>query len=55
MGELKDKIKGNVNEAVGKAKQESGNPNTRDEGAAQEMKGEAQKVRGEVKGALKDD
>ena len=36
MGELTDKIKGNVNEAIGKVKQKSDNPNTRDEGAAQE-------------------
>jgi uncharacterized protein YjbJ (UPF0337 family) len=52
MGELTDKIKGNVNEAVGKAKQESDNPDTRDEGTAQEVKGEAQQVKGAVKGAL---
>ena len=38
MGELADKIKGNVNEAIGKAKQHSGDPDTRDEGAAQELR-----------------
>jgi len=52
MGELTDKIKGNVNEAVGNAKQHSNDPETRDEGAAQEAKGEFQQVKGAVKGAL---
>ncbi|WP_380872442.1 UPF0337 protein [Sphingomonas sp. DBB INV C78] len=55
MGELTDKIKGNVNEAIGKAKQKSDNPETRDEGAAQEVKGKAQQLEGKVKGALGDD
>ena len=52
MGELKDKIKGNVNEAIGKAKQKSGDPDTRDDGAGQELKGDLQQVKGAVKGAL---
>ncbi|WP_188055802.1 MULTISPECIES: CsbD family protein [unclassified Sphingosinithalassobacter] len=55
MGELGDKIKGNANEAAGKLKQESNNPETRQEGAAQEMKGKGQQASGEVKGALGDD
>jgi uncharacterized protein YjbJ (UPF0337 family) len=55
MGELTDKIKGNINEAVGKAKQQSKDPNKRDEGAAQEVKGKAQQFIGKVKGALGDD
>lgn len=55
MGELIDKIKGNVNEALGKAKQESKDPATRDEGAAQELKGKGQQLAGKVKGALGDD
>lgn len=55
MGELTDKIKGNVNEAIGKVKQESGNPDTRAEGAGQETKGKAQQLKGEVKGKLGDD
>ncbi|MHA6719773.1 CsbD family protein [Sphingomonas sp. RS6] len=55
MGELTDKIKGNVNEAVGKIKQQSNDPETRDEGAAQELKGKAQQGVGKVKGALGDD
>jgi len=55
MGELTDKIKGNVNEAIGKAKQNSSDPATRDEGAGQELKGKGQQVAGKVKGALGDD
>lgn len=55
MGELTDKIKGNVNEAAGKIKQNSSDPETRDEGAAQEVKGKAQQLGGKVKGALGDD
>ncbi|OYX47094.1 CsbD family protein [Sphingomonas sp.] len=53
MGELVDKIKGNVNEAVGKAKQQSNDPETRADGAAQE--GKAQQLGGKIKGALGDD
>jgi uncharacterized protein YjbJ (UPF0337 family) len=55
MGELIDKIKGNVNEAVGKAKQNSDDADTRAEGAAQEGKGKAQQLGGKIKGALGDD
>ena len=61
MGELTDKIKGNVNEAVGKAKQAmAGDGPDRDnelaaEGATQEGKGKAQQTIGKVKGALGDD
>lgn len=55
MGEFVDKVKGNVNEAVGKAKQESDNPNTRAEGQNQEVKGKGQQMAGEVKGKLGDD
>ena len=55
MGELVDKIKGNVNEALGKAKQQSNDPATRDEGAAQELKGKGQQVAGKIKGVLGDD
>lgn len=52
MGELTDKIKGNVNEAIGKAKQNSGDPATRDQGAGQELKGKFQEAKGAVKGAI---
>ena len=55
MGELTDKIKGNVNEAAGKMKQHSDNPETRAEGKNQEVKGKAQQLAGKVKGALGDD
>ncbi len=55
MGELTDKIKGNLNELAGKVKQESSNPETRDEGAAQELKGKGQQLGGKIKGALGDD
>ncbi|HEY0623133.1 CsbD family protein [Sphingomonas sp.] len=55
MGELVDKIKGNVNEAIGKAKQQSKDPETRAGGDRQEAKGKAQQFAGKVKGALGDD
>lgn len=61
MGELVDKVKGNVNEAIGKAKQAmAGDGVDRDEalaaeGAKQEGKGKAQQTIGKVKGALGDD
>jgi len=61
MGELVDKVKGNVNEAVGKAKQQSNDPETRakgkgqeTKGKGQETKGKAQQVKGSIKGALGD-
>jgi uncharacterized protein YjbJ (UPF0337 family) len=55
MGELTDKIKGNVNEAIGKAKQHSNDPDTKAKGAAQELKGKVQQTAGKIKGALGDD
>jgi uncharacterized protein YjbJ (UPF0337 family) len=66
MGELTDKIKGNVNELVGKAKQamagDADDPNRTHaddkldaEGKAQELKGKGQQFVGKVKGALGDD
>lgn len=55
MGELGEKIKGNVNEAIGTAKQQSGKPETRAEGRQQEAKGEAQQLKGEVEGKLGND
>lgn len=67
MGELTDKIKGNVNEAIGKAKRavaDHDRPDTeaearRDadlkaEGLGQEAKGKGQQFKGSVKGALGD-
>jgi uncharacterized protein YjbJ (UPF0337 family) len=66
VGELTDKIKGNVNEAIGKAKQAiAGDPNDPNrtakddklaaEGAGQELKGKGQQLVGKIKGALGDD
>jgi uncharacterized protein YjbJ (UPF0337 family) len=52
MGELTDKVKGAVNETIGKVKRQSDDPETRAEGDAQEAKGDFQKLKGEVKGAL---
>jgi len=54
MGELKDKAKGIANEAIGKVKQESDDPQTRAEGEAQETKGEFQNLKGDVKGLFGD-
>ncbi len=55
MGELTDKLKGGVNKAVGKAKQQSADPATRQDGSGQELKGKGQKVKGAIKGALGND
>ena len=59
MGEFVDKVKGNTNEAVGKARQAVGDAVDSKEmqakGLKQEAKGEAQKAAGTVKGALRDD
>jgi len=55
MGELKSKVEGNVNEAIGKAKKQSNDPETRAEGRGQEVKGKAQQAKGEVQGAIGDD
>jgi uncharacterized protein YjbJ (UPF0337 family) len=58
MGELTDKAKGLANEAAGNVKQGVGkatdNRSLQGEGIAQERKGEAQQVKGKVKGALGD-
>ena len=55
MGELSDKIKGGINSAIGDAKQDSDDPNTRAEGENQELKGELQKKKGSIEGALGND
>ncbi|HEX8484257.1 CsbD family protein [Sphingomonas sp.] len=59
MGELTDKIKGNVNEAIGNAKEAVGkrnnDPDLAAEGAAQSTVGKGQQFKGKVKGALGDD
>ena len=58
MGELIDKTKGVGNDIAGKVKQEIGqatdNPKLEVEGDLQRAKGAAQKVSGDVKGALGD-
>lgn len=54
MGEMKDKAKGLANEVAGEVKQQSSNPATREEGRAQERKGEVQNLKGKVKGAFGD-
>jgi uncharacterized protein YjbJ (UPF0337 family) len=54
MGELTDKIKGNIKEALGEAKQHSNDPETRAEGTAQKVDGKIDKAKGSVKGAMGD-
>jgi uncharacterized protein YjbJ (UPF0337 family) len=54
MGEFTDKVKGAINNAVGNAKQESDNPDTRAEGERQELKGDVQNTKGKIKGAIND-
>ncbi len=55
MGEFTDKVKGGANDAIGNIKQESANPETREEGREQELKGEFQKKKGDVEGAMGND
>ncbi|OCC25462.1 general stress protein CsbD [Croceicoccus estronivorus] len=55
MGELTEKVKGNINEAIGKGKQKSDDADTKAEGVKQELKGKAQQLKGEVQGKLGDD
>ena len=58
MGSTTDKIKGNANEAIGKAKQgigeATGSERLKGEGVVQEVKGKGQKAVGDVKDAAKD-
>ena len=54
MGELTDKIKGNVKEAIGETKQKSNDPETRAEGTAPKIDGKSDKVKGSIKGAMGD-
>lgn len=54
MGKLTENIKGTANEVVGKVKQQSNDPETRTEGLQQELKGKAQKVKGDIQGAMGD-
>ncbi len=58
MGEFKDKAAGVGNDLAGKVKEGIGaatnNPELEAEGEAQQLKGKAQKVSGDVKGAFGD-
>lgn len=54
MGKLTETIKGATNEVIGKAKQQSTDPETKAEGLKQELKGKAQQMKGEVEGAMGD-
>ena len=58
MGELTDKIKGGINDAIGNAKEAIGkntdNHDLEAEGKAQQLKGEGEKAKGSVKGAFGD-
>jgi uncharacterized protein YjbJ (UPF0337 family) len=57
MSSTGDKIKGTANEVAGNVKQgvgkATGNDRLRAEGKAQELKGDAQKAKGQVKDAIK--
>lgn len=54
----KDRIKGTIDDAVGRAKRQAGewtgDINTQAEGAAQQIKGKAEKTYGQVKDAVRD-
>jgi uncharacterized protein YjbJ (UPF0337 family) len=54
----KDRVKGAINDAAGRAKRQvgewTGNTNAQVEGAAQQVKGKAQKAWGTVKDAARD-
>lgn len=58
MGEMTDKAKGLGNEIAGNVKQAAGkvthNEQLKDEGIAQEHKGEAQNLKGSIKGVAGD-
>jgi uncharacterized protein YjbJ (UPF0337 family) len=54
MGEIKDRIKGNANQAIGDMKQQSADPDVRDEGSAQKLKGTGQDLKGKIKGVIND-
>ncbi|MFL6858506.1 MAG: CsbD family protein [Allosphingosinicella sp.] len=54
MGEFTDKLKGQANQAIGGVKQQSPDPEVRDEGDAQKLKGTGQEIKGAVKGVVND-
>ena len=54
----KDKVKGTMDDAVGRAKRQIGewtdDPNKQAEGTAQQIKGKVEKISGNVKDAVRD-
>ena len=50
MGELLDKTKGMIKEAIGEVKQQSDDPETRAKGKKDEIEGKIDRAKGEVKG-----
>ena len=52
MGEFTDKLKGAANQTAGRLKQGSSNERVREEGAAQELKGDGQEIKGKIKGVI---
>ncbi len=52
MGEFTDKLKGGANQVAGDLKQGSADPAVREEGRAQESKGEGQELKGKIKGVI---
>jgi uncharacterized protein YjbJ (UPF0337 family) len=52
MGEFTDKLKGGANKAVGGVKQNSTDPEVRQDGDAQRLKGSGQELKGKVKGVI---
>ena len=59
MGEMKEDIKGNTNEAVGKAKEMAGDSmndsSLENEGRMQQDKGQLQEEKGDLEGAVGND
>ncbi|VUD69287.1 hypothetical protein TDB9533_04654 [Thalassocella blandensis] len=57
MGSASDKVKGKINETIGKGKQgigeATGNHSKKSEGKAQELKGKGQQAKGDAKEKLK--
>ena len=52
MGEFTDKLKGTANQVSGDLKKGSPDPAIRDEGRAQETKGDVQELKGKAKGVI---
>lgn len=52
MGEFTDKAKGEFKKNVGKVKQQSNDPETRNDGRKDEAEGHIDKAKGDVKGKI---